>query len=194
MQTRYIPKNSITVRAKNSSAVAYLSSIAGRPYVVGYYGKQCKPDAYFSFKNEQTRAEWLAKWFANVERIESSRAERKSQRAADMRKPCELSAGDVLTGSWGYDQTNVEWFEVVAVRGRTVEIRELACESIDTAFMQGKSVPLPGQYLNDKVLSRRCMPGGRVKLHESCNLYKAERNTVAGIPAGFKAAHWTAYA
>lgn len=194
MQTRYIPRNAITVRAKNSSAVAYLSTFGARPIAVCYYGKQSKPDAQYSFKDESKRAQWLTGWFAGVQRIESARSERKAQRSEELRKPCELTVGDVLTGSWGYDQTNVEWFEVVAVRGRTVDIRELASESIDTAFMQGKSVPLPGQYLNEKIETRRCMPGGRVKLHTSCNLYKAERNTIAGIPAGFKAAHWTAYA
>lgn len=194
MQTRYIPKNATTVRAKNSSAIAYLSTFGARPIAVCYYGKQMKPDAQYSFKSDEARAAWLTKWFSDVARIEASRNERKAQRAADLRKPCELSVGDVLSGSWGYDQTNIEWFEVVAVRGRNVSIRELCVESVETGFMQGKSIPLPGQYRSDKIESRRCMPGGYVRLHSSCTLSKAERNIVAGIPAGFKAAHWTAYA
>ena len=34
-----------------------------------------------------------------------------------------LGVGDLLTGSWGYDQTNAELWQVVARSGRTVTIR-----------------------------------------------------------------------
>lgn len=61
----------------------------------------------------------------------------------------DLEIGDVLYASWGYDQTNIQYYEVVKVTPKTVSVLE-----IDTALAadQGddhthdKVVPAKGQY------------------------------------------------
>lgn len=60
--------------------------------------------------------------------------------------------GDILNNSWGYDQTNVEFFEVVALAGKSmVELREIGKAMVpgSDGFMSGSVVPVPGAYVKD---------------------------------------------
>lgn len=56
--------------------------------------------------------------------------------------------GDILVSTWGYEQTNADFYEVVGVTGKSVNIRQL--EEKETSepgnWMFGKSVPVRGVY------------------------------------------------
>jgi len=59
--------------------------------------------------------------------------------------------GKVFYTSWGYDQTNVEFYQVVGLKGKkTVILKELDCNYISTGDMQGKVTPKLDCFLNDK--------------------------------------------
>ena len=191
------PAGSSKVASKISGAVVYLSSgaVSGRPSAVGYRSAEGKVMAFnYTFKDEARRAAYVAEFFKNCDGVIARRADAAAARKAELAKPHDLKVGDVLHGSWGYDQTNSEWYEITALIGkRTVEIRELACESKDTGFMCGESVPLPGSYCGE-AKRRMIEVGGRVKLHSSCGLHKVEKMKVAGVDAGYRAAYWSSYA
>jgi len=63
-----------------------------------------------------------------------------------MRKP---QVGDVLYTSWGYDQTNAEFFQVVGLTpsGKSVRLRRIGSEVKD-----GRLWPLPGEWMRDHLL------------------------------------------
>jgi hypothetical protein len=42
-----------------------------------------------------------------------------------------LKPGTVLYQSWGYDQTNVDFYEVVEVRNSTVWLQEIGCKTVE---------------------------------------------------------------
>lgn len=54
--------------------------------------------------------------------------------------------GDILTASWGYDQTNVDFYEVVAVTKASVKIREIRGKIASSTGTQDVVVPAPGNY------------------------------------------------
>lgn len=95
-------------------------------------------------------------------------AAEKAARVSEMRK---MPVGTILHGSWGYDQTNCELYEVV---GRPsagfAEIRELATESVpgSEGFMACQLRPLPGQYVGPVV--KVLIGKNGIKLHEHCHL------------------------
>lgn len=50
--------------------------------------------------------------------------------------------GDVLVCSWGYDQTNVDFYKVLRVMAKSVAIVRIAAKVTEsTGYMCGKSVP-----------------------------------------------------
>ena len=57
-----------------------------------------------------------------------------------------LCKGTILYSSWGYDQTNIDFWEVVRATPTMVELRQLQQETVEDGFMQGHTRPLLGQY------------------------------------------------
>lgn len=71
--------------------------------------------------------------------------------------PEPLKKGDIFHWSWGYDQTNADFFEVVHVSpsGKTVKVREVATEEVyDGPSMTGKAVPVKGKYTSEPMTKR----------------------------------------
>jgi hypothetical protein len=50
---------------------------------------------------------------------------------------------DILVSSWGYDQTNVDFYKVVNITssGKSVTIQRINSSVVETGFMSGKSMP-----------------------------------------------------
>lgn len=107
---------------------------------------------YYRFATEAERSAYIAKWKegrwakmnARKERLDAKRAARES-----FINPYKV--GDILHSSWGYDQTNVEFFEVVAVRPRALKIRQVEAKTRETGFMSGDTEAVSGRYIRDAV-------------------------------------------
>ena len=56
-----------------------------------------------------------------------------------MKNPANI--GDVLSYSWGYDQTNIEWYKVTKVTPASVQLVRVAGKYEETGFMSGTTVP-----------------------------------------------------
>lgn len=199
MQERqsHIPKGAARIQSKKSSAVAYVYTRADRPYALGFSGRCGKPAFHQRFSTDEARARIVAQWIRREDDAEARKQARKAERAANLAKRQEhLKAGDILSASYGYDQTNVLYFQVLrAIGRRTVEIQEIGCMSQETAFMQGESVPVRDAFLKgSKPMRRRVDEFGNVKIFSwGCYASKVEPVMVAGVEC-FRPKHWTAYA
>lgn len=58
----------------------------------------------------------------------------------------EPKIGDILSSSWGYDQTNIDWYEVVAVTPTrsSVKLRKIASRVIADRGSSVLVMPIPG--------------------------------------------------
>lgn len=124
----YIPKGSVKVSPKSGGVVFYVYNdrFDGRPSAVCFIGRAQKPSWNHWFSSEANRAKKIANTIAGVEAHAAMNAKRKADRSA----PHRWEAGLVLYGSWGYDQTNVDFFEVVRVVGaHMVEIQKVGSQS-----------------------------------------------------------------
>jgi hypothetical protein len=144
MFPRWIPKDSTEVRPDPPDVEAvvycYTSGIfAGHPALVAYSGKRTKADCRQGFRNEAQRAEAIQEYFDGLREMARVKAEWKAERS----KPTTLKVGDILSYSWGYDQTNVDFYEVLEVKGkRVVIVQEVGQKSAGgEGFMSGKVVP-----------------------------------------------------
>ena len=66
--------------------------------------------------------------------------------------------GDILDYEWGYDQTNVEFFQVVGITasGKSVKIRKIKQTCIGANDMTGTCIALKDQFIeNAPVLIKR---------------------------------------
>lgn len=60
-----------------------------------------------------------------------------------------VKIGDMFSMSWGYDQTNVNYFQVTRVTGKGVYVREIGAKSVENTqgFMCEQVVPNPNSFL-----------------------------------------------
>ena len=192
----FIPKTGATkISAKACEAVAYISETIHKPtgatvfYAMGFAGKAQKPTFHFSFKTADSRAKYVAQWIAE----QTNRAKRKAEaRAAQKAWRHDFKVGDVLRSSWGYDQTNIDWYEVTEVNGAHIIIREIAAMSEENGWMTGKCAPVPGDYIGEP-MQRRPTSDGVIGKYDHTRAYRVAPETVGGLKV-YEPARWSSYA
>lgn len=104
-----------------------------------------------------------------IEQFKQSRASHHTVqllRRQAAKRPHTLQVGDVLNTCWGYEQTNVEFFQVVAVSGAMATLREIAASYTETGFMSGQKTPHAGKFIGEPI-RRRVNASNGVKIDGS---------------------------
>ena len=167
---------------------------SGAIYMIGFSGKRVKPDFHFSFRSTDYADRYQETWHKGLVSRATDKAERKAERAAKLAQPHPLAVGDVLVSSWGYEQTNYDYYQVTRLVGKqSVEIRQLGRQAAETGFLQGDCVPVKGLFKGEPMV-KRINENGSVKVRSwGVWAHKKESVTVAGVEI-FKPDHYTAYA
>lgn len=162
---------------------------------VGFSGKRAKPDFNFLFKSKTAMQEYVKGWLAGVEQVAQQKAAKRAEDAAKRVAGHKLAVGDVLATCWGYEQTNVDYYQVTALVGKCmVEIRQIASMREETGWMQGVCSPAKGQFIGEPMRKRVCADGRSVKIKEwGLWANKMEPKKVAGIDV-YPVNRYTAYA
>lgn len=183
-------KAATRIADKTSDAVVYVYERNGIPYAAAFHGKAAKPDWHFRFRSVEARTKRIAEHFAGRKSSLEFKAGLKAERKA---KGHGLAVGDILRSSWGYDQTNIDYYEVTAIIGRTmVEIRKIGAESVATGWERGQCVPLPGNYIGEPM--RKIAKNGCVKIESFARAYKmTPESEVAGVKV-YGSSSWSSYA
>lgn len=65
-----------------------------------------------------------------------------------------FKVGDIFYDSWGYEQTNINFYQVVELKKASVVIREIAQNKITKGYLQGTTTPIKDDFIGDKILKR----------------------------------------
>jgi len=76
-----------------------------------------------------------------------------------------VQVGDILYTSWGYDQTNTEYFKVIAISKRYMKMVELEADYKETGFMSGISKPST-EIKEEKIVKGYVSPDGHMNVSE----------------------------
>lgn len=155
-----IPNNARKVAMKSGGATFYLfEDKSGKPCVRFYKGKSTKAKT-FSFRSPDFRGKYIENIITNINASEKEAAKRRAER----NKPHNLEKGLILYTSWGYDQTNVEYYEVISVPSKCfVELQQIGAPLArgEEGFMSGKSVPNPENKIGKPFRRKVDMSGSR---------------------------------
>lgn len=139
----------IITMKKTGETFARQVSPDGRVSVKGWRkGNNGNPAFYYLFRTEQRAAEFVKKWLAEEavkSAVKSEYAENKKALRASLKASDYWTVGDVGYTSWGYDQTNVEYFQVVRLLPRSVVVRQVAVNSSDRGGGEGGKIA-PRRY------------------------------------------------
>lgn len=120
--------------------VLYEETKDGEPIAYVWTPKAINPYAHYRFSSVERRAQYIAEQAKNMkahkERVAEARKERSDYKH-------NVKVGDVFVCSWGYDQTNIDFYQVAEVKGRQVVIRQITSRLVngEEGFMQGRSIP-----------------------------------------------------
>lgn len=152
-----------------------------KPIVMIFVGKAQKPKYYYSFKNEFDAARFIKN---HVEYELNNINERIDRKAAEkeLKKnyKTSLKVGDIMHGSWGYDMTINEFYQITEIKNKTVILREIGVERKASGYYYEDVRPEANCFIGEpikRILQVRFYddkPYEYIKLSEVCNLTKCE--------------------
>jgi hypothetical protein len=172
-ELRWVPKGSTKIAHKTTGAVVYAYPSGAKFGLVGYAPKAKKPTFHFVLKDEEGREREATRFFRSIEekqaRVANSRAEAAAYQHA-------VQVGHIFVMSWGYEQTNVNFYQVTRLIGRrTVAVRPI--RSIDAtpsnyggSSMSGKVLPHRDDFSGEEIV-KKVWQGNRIKMTSYSSAY-----------------------
>ena len=152
------------------------------PIAAIFFGKRTKAESHTRFQTAARRDEFVAASVQTHRNWLKAKADYKAkQKAENVRK---LVVGDILVSSWGYEQTNIDYYQVTKLVGKaSVEITPIGQRRKETAFMQGTCEPKPSNFIGEPI-RKRVQGSDHVKITSYSYAWKWD-----GRPR-----HWSSYA
>ena len=138
-----------------------------------FHGRAKKPSWRYRFRNTEHMQSYINKAVENAEAVLKSRAERKAQIKANAEElRAAVKVGSIFCYSWGYEQTNINFYQVIEIKGKsTLIIREIAKESVkQTGWASDEVVPAVNQFVGAPETVRLNQFGGINRGHGSASL------------------------
>lgn len=120
----------------------------GRLRAVAFQGKADKPLFNYYFRSEAERQKTID--YA-VDTRKKSLAEKLKSQQEKKEFVHNLKPGDILYSSWGYDQTNISWYQVTAAKpeGKAVVIREISANVVRSVPGTDYMMPAKGHFIGE---------------------------------------------
>ncbi len=182
---RYIPADSFEVKRGGVDAVVYLyRSISSGLCAIGYKGKSNKSVFNYRYPSEQKRSESVDKFFEGLKKDAEYKANYKNDAKAKQAEViANLKVGDLFYSSWGYDQTNVDFYKIVGKKNKMVEIVEVG-KVLQSSSGSADYVVADSSRIIGEVMKKFVSAHGSIKVRSCANAYpwdgKPKYETAAG--------------
>lgn len=175
----FIPKNADLTLDTEPEVAIYRYPI-GRGTTIGYgvmvfCGSAGKPTEHYSYRTIEQANKTIESW---LDRVSLHRIERQRKQSEKRAWINPAKVGDLLYTSWGYEQTNVEFYAVTRVSGKRLWIRQIVRDSQAVGFMQNKCWPaMPIRFCGEETRHTAQSGGGSdngaysVKINESATAW-----------------------
>ena len=134
-----------------------------------------KVEFCYRFKNAERMYQYVEGFLAGRREAAARKEERKVTRAAARKEAQEnVKKGDIFVATWGWEQTNVDAYQVVAKKGATVTLREIALETIEGSegFMSDRVRPVKNHFIGEAFTKR--ITGRGIKINDCQHANPAE--------------------
>lgn len=159
--------NEIKKTCYNYSIITYEAEKDGRMiYTAQLFNNNARKEwkrlvTWYNYRSQEQRDQQVANWMANITGNEQRKEERKAEKKA-MTNHAEI--GDILVNSWGYEQTNTDFYQVIKLTNKGVYIKPIASrlESEEgLSDMAGYTYPLADHFLDQPEKFCVCKSTGR---------------------------------
>ena len=185
---RWVPKGYVKLERKNGTGdlLFYSTELKRNDKSLGYAAiayteKSFNHLWHYSFKTYDQMVERIKKTIDDRLQQQASVKERRVKRL----EPHTLKVGDILYTSWGYDQTNIEFFQVDELVGKNkLKLVGLGTKTLSGDGFSDKVVPgdrlgnhwtekrTNGVYEKDVALLKVARSDNSVRMSSFCSAYK----------------------
>lgn len=165
---RYIPAGYTQLAIDNpADVVVYTNNGAvGKWSAICFAGKAVNATWYYLFKNEEAMLAQVAQTVNNRIARAATVAKYKAERLA----PTDLKEGDILYCSWGYDQTQVDFYKVKQVLGNN-RIKIVPMTAVVAEQSTGADYMVAGEEKGEPMLKIANGKQNSVKITSFSNAY-----------------------
>jgi uncharacterized protein YegJ (DUF2314 family) len=112
---------------------------------------------YYRFSSEQSADDYIKRTLESIQSSIDAKEKRKQERL-NFKNPAKV--GDILESMWGYDQTNIDYYQVIEVKNKSVKIKAINKQFLENdSYGQDLVKPAKNSFKNEKVLTKMVRAG-----------------------------------
>lgn len=166
----------------NLAVNVYADYSSAKPIVAMFIGRALKPKYYYCFKCELDAKRFIKTHTEyELNKINDKIDERAVEKEFKKNYKTSLKVGDIMHGSWGYDMTFNEFYQITEIKNKTVILREVAMDRKAVGFYEDVR-PQANSFVGEPIkrilqvryLGKDRKPYEYIKLNEVCNLTLCE--------------------
>jgi len=115
--------------------------------LLAFRGRSSKAVVRLSFKSQEKLDNYLASFKAEAQRKIDKEAKRAAQQKAY--NEVQIKPDSIYVSSWGYEQTNVSFYQIIAVNGCKVTFRKIAQDKKYDNQDSGQTVAVKDKFVGD---------------------------------------------
>lgn len=124
----------------------YRYEVGDKPYGMVFGGRRSKPDFHFGFMSQEQREKKIQGWIDSQE----GRAKLTKERRAKLSEPHGFEVGQLFYCSWGYDQTNINYYRLEELKGKcSGRIVPVCSKTVADKGGRGSTYVSPGENIRD---------------------------------------------
>jgi len=151
----YIPKGAKKIKLqpyKDLGLEVYVSDWKPGDGLVamGFHGKAQKPDFYVRFRNKKDQMKKIDQFVqSRINHLEDLKKRKEARK-----EPHTFPVGTIFYNSWGYDQTNVDFYQVESVTKHTVKLRAIGKSTESESGNYNYVLPVPDSFYGESFVKK----------------------------------------
>lgn len=192
-KTRYIPSGFDLIMIDDSLGLEIYRDKA-EPVAIAYSGKRSKHDFFVRFRDNDGLIKYVNDYIARLAKNKAFKEIRKAEKKQAL-KNLTVQIGDIFRASWGYEQTNIDYYQVISVKGLEVEVREIHQMRTQDGYLCGQCAPLIDSFKSDIIKKRLQVSGTTpyIAISSFEHAYLLDAIEVNGVKT-YESSYWSSYA
>lgn len=192
---KYIKDYGLILEDESLNFQAYTWQGLGMCLLMVFWGKAAKPQMHFKYTGADA---WANAHERANDFLTTQRQKKEADKAQKLKNAANhemaLDINDILVCSWGWEQTNVDYYQVTKLVGKkSVAVRAIGKDSKEFSnSMTGTCTPLPSSFRGE-AFTCRVIEGRTIKISRS-QYATLKPYTLDVGKRIYKADQWTAYA
>jgi hypothetical protein len=144
-------------------SLGFVLTLKNEPMIIGCCMKKASkarfPKALFNYRfiSVERMIEFCNEWIENVEKNIKAENERKAlKKEAQKNMSHNFEVGSIFYNSWGYEQTNISFYQVIEVKSKSIMIQKIAKSFVEGSegFMCANVKPVENAFIGEPILKR----------------------------------------